>query len=351
MSFIVHVSVMRLFSLAALAAALLITKVHAGEVSDELRREGIHWPGEGGKRIPVSIGIVVIDFARVNLREESFAMAGYLDVTWSDSTLALRDDEQGADVRRYRPLQIWTPSLEFVNAVEQVNGEREGDIYVARDGKATQRIRFSHNFQSSLHLRRFPFDRQSLSIIVAPFDPFAKDIDLSIDSQRVGTLREASVPDWNLDSVHARLEKPDEDNAAGRFVFETQISRRATFYIWRVFFPITLLVVASWAAFWFDPANLQPLITVSLSILLSLVTFTYAVDFSLPKVPYLTFTDCYVLNAFLFVLSTLFVVTVIHVMIRSNRVEQAHRLQRRARAVVPALFVTAVVILSVINLT
>jgi hypothetical protein len=53
-------------------------------LSEQERREGVRWPGEGGRRINVSIAIVVIDFARVNLREESFAMAGYLDVTWFD---------------------------------------------------------------------------------------------------------------------------------------------------------------------------------------------------------------------------------------------------------------------------
>lgn len=47
-------------------------------------------------------------------------------------------------MRRFRPAQVWTPALEFVNAVEQILDEREGDIYVDDDGRATQRVRFSH---------------------------------------------------------------------------------------------------------------------------------------------------------------------------------------------------------------
>src|SRR4051794_27402248 len=163
----------------------------AAELADPLRREGIHWPGEGGKRIRVSVGIYLVDFARINLREESFDMAGYLDTSWTDPGLALKGGEAKGKVRRFRPGQIWSPALEFVNAVEQVVAEREGDLYASDDGRVTQRVRFSHKFQSPLRLKRFPFDSQTLGVVVAPFDPFAKDLDLVIDPRRVGRLTEA----------------------------------------------------------------------------------------------------------------------------------------------------------------
>src|SRR4051812_2352339 len=116
----------------------------ARDLPQALRREGIHWPGEGGRRIKVSIGLVLIDFARINLREESFDMAGYLDTSWTDPGLVLEGADAKGRVRRFRPGQIWVPALEFVNAVEQVVAEREGDLYVSDGGRVTQRIRFSH---------------------------------------------------------------------------------------------------------------------------------------------------------------------------------------------------------------
>jgi len=36
-----------------------------------------------GKKVAVNLGIVVVEFARINLREESFDMAGYLDTSWT----------------------------------------------------------------------------------------------------------------------------------------------------------------------------------------------------------------------------------------------------------------------------
>src|SRR6202041_1650926 len=110
-------------------------------------------------------------------------------------------------------------------------------------------------------------------------------------------------------------------------LFEVSIVRRSTFYVWRVLLPMTLLVLASWIVFWFEPANLQPQISTGLAILLSLVTFNYAVDFSLPKVAYLTFIDRYILTSFAFVLSITFAVAVIHVVLKRIGDEPAIRLR------------------------
>jgi hypothetical protein len=127
-----------------------------------------------------------------------------------------------------------------------------------------------------------------------------------------------------------------------RLLFEVSIRRRATFYVWRVLLPMTLLVIASWTVFWFEPTNLQPQISTGLAILLSLVTFTYAIDFSLPKVAYLTFIDRYTLTAFAFVLAAIFAVSAIHVILKAKGESTALRLQARARLVFPLAFFAAV---------
>lgn len=122
-------------------------------------------------------------------------------------------------------------------------------------------------------------------------------------------------------------------------MFEVKVSRRYTFYVWRVLVPMTLLVVASWLVFWFEPTNLQPQVSTGLAILLSLVTFTYAIDFSLPKVAYLTFIDRYTLTSFSFVLAAIFAVSAIHVMLKASGGERAVWYQVKARWVFPVAFV------------
>ena len=351
------VSMQRPIPIATVALAL-VTALAAGRgeaIADDspgrLLAEGIRWPGEGGRTIEVSVGIVVIDFARINLREESFDMAGYLDTSWTDPGLALGPGEPRRAIRRFRPGQIWSPALEFVNAVEQVISERDGDLYVTEDGRVSQRVRFSHRFQSPLHLLRFPFDRQTLTVVVAPFDPFARDLVLVKDPRRVGQLEAASVPDWNIDAVGARVAPGGEGrDGGGQFLFEVRVSRRSTYYIWRVLLPLTLLVIASWTVFWFDVTALQPQISTCLAILLSMVTFNYAIDFSLPKVPYLTFTDRYTLASFAFALSVIFAVTALHVIFKGSGEARALRFQRRARWAFPVAYLATALAISVRSL-
>ena len=315
------------------------------------RPKGMRWPGEGGKTVDISVGIILIDFARINIREEAFDMAGYLDTSWTDPSLTLREGEPTEGVRRFKPGQIWAPELEFVNAVEQVKAEREGDLYVSDNGQVTQRVRFSHRFQSPLNLQRFPFDEQTLTIVVAPFDTFARDLNLVVDEKRVGSLEEASVTDWSIEHVGARVvSAPSGDSADKRFLFEIKIARRSTFYIWRVLVPMTLLVLASWTVFWFEVKNLQPQISTGLAILLSLVTFNYAIDFSLPKVPYLTFIDRYILTCFAFVLSDTFAIAAIHLALLRRGEAMASRLQRIARWTFVPVFIIAIVILAITSL-
>ena len=311
-----------------------------GNTQDRQNRpQPVRWPGEGGKKVEISIGIVVVEFARINLREESFDMAGYLDTSWTDPSLALKPDEKPAGVRRYRPGQIWAPALEFVNAVEQVAAEREGDLYVDEDGGVTQRVRFSHKFQSAMHLQRFPFDRQSMTIVVAPFDPTARDLILVEAPGRVRQLEEASVPDWNIVGIEARIaESKGGDPADRRFLSVVEVRRQSTFYIWRVLVPLTLLEFASWTVFWFEPTNLEPQISTSLAILLSFVTFNFAIDFSIPKVAYLTFIDRYTLTSFGFVLSVIFLVAAIHVLLKAKGEEHATRWQTKARWAFPSAY-------------
>ena len=304
---------------------------------------GLRWPGEDGKKIAVTVAITIIDFATIDPQQEAFVMAGYLDLSWVDPTLALGDNRGGRDRRRFRKGDIWSPELEFVNAAEQVASEREGDLYVDRGGRVVQRVRFSHKFRSRLYLKRFPFDRQRLRIVVAPFDLFARDIDLVADRDAAGKRPEASAPDWQIDGMTAHVVvPPGGDPADQAFVFEVDVVRRSLFYFWRVFLPLAMLAAASWSVFWVDEDAAPAKFGTAVTVLVSLVAFSYTIDFSLPKVPYLTFADTFSLTVFAYVLAVIFAVTAIHFTHRTRGREAGERLQRIARRAFPASFVAVI---------
>src|SRR5205085_12396835 len=97
-----------------------------------------------------------------------------------------------------------------------------------------------------------------------------------------------------------------------RFTKEVEVDRRATFYVWRVMIPLFFLALVPWAAFWFEPVGLQPQISTCLASLIALVTFNFAIDFSLPKLVYLTLIDKHALIGFMFVVLSVAAVSMIH---------------------------------------
>ena len=88
----------------------------------------------------------------------------------------------------------------------------------------------------------------------------------------------------------------------------------------------------------------------AVTVLVSLVAFNYSIDFSLPKVPYLTFADTFSLTAFAYVLSVIFAVTAIHFIHKKRGAERAERLQAIARRGFPVSFEAVIVLQTVLSL-
>jgi hypothetical protein len=302
------------------------------------------FPAHIPRPIKIDIGFYLIDFARVNGREESFDLQGYLTASWVDPSLALKSGEKKGE-RRFPPEALWTPNYEFTNASEQVKIQNEAALIVTDEGRITQRFRFIGKFSWPMDLRRFPFDSQKLTVLIEPFERQTKDVQFVVDPAHVGHLSSAFLSDWTIKGVEARVvtaRYPAFDRANSRLLVEIPITRQSTFYLWRVLLPITLLVVTSWVVYWFDPTNLQPLISTTVAILLNIILFNFSIDFALPKVSYLTFIDSYAVTCFFCLLSTMFFVTAVHVTCHRHGPEAARALQGKILRRLPTAFLALI---------
>ena len=310
---------------------------------------GVHptkpFPAHLPRPIKIDIGFYLIDFARISGREETFDIQGYLTASYTDPSLALPDGERGGgEERRFPTDAIWTPNFEFGNAVEQVKVQNEAALVVDDHGRVKQRFRFVGKFTSPMDLRRFPFDSQTLTVYVEPFERQTKDVQFVVNREHVGRPASVFVTDWVVHDVAAKVvdvEYPAFGRTASRLVFEIPVSRKSTFYLWRVLLPITLLVATSWVIYWFEPSNLQPLISTTVAILLNVILFNFTIDFALPKVAYLTFVDSYALTCLCFLLANMVAVTAVHVTFLRLGPEAARGLQSKALRSLPLAFLAA----------
>lgn len=298
-------------------------------------------PHEGGP-LPIDIGFHVVDFGRITAREESFEATIYLEMRWRDRRLA----DASAEGPWVPTRKIWIPRITFDNAADAPRAHGEPTIEVDPEGVVTYESILSGRFSAPLDLRAFPFDSQVLPIRISLLaDVSAATLRLNGGRSRIHD--DAFVTDWILAepklSVEEHAYSPGEPGYSS-LLHEVAIHRRATFYVWRVLLPLTLLPLVSFVIFWFDPAQLQPQISTCMATLISLVTFHFAVDFALPKVTYLTLVDRQALVGFLLVAVEVGFVGLVHLAIRGGRTPRAERLQRIARVAFPAAYLAAVVL-------
>jgi hypothetical protein len=313
----------------------------AADVSPIGAHPKIAFPTSFELPLKISVALYLIDFSRINGREETFDLQGYLIATWVDPALATPPGEKERGVRRLPPDQLWTPNYEFTNAAEQVKVQNEAALLVDDRGQITQRLRFVGKFSWPMDLKRFPFDTQRLAVLIEPFERDVKDVVFVVDTDHVGLLDTAFLTDWKIDKVGARAApyhyKP-LDRISSRIYLEIQITRRSTFYVWRVLLPLTLLVISSWVVYRFEPSNLQPQISTTIAILLNVILFNFSIDFALPKVAYLTLLDTYAVSNFFYMLVGMILVTVIHITYTRDGLESALALQRKIRKILPIAF-------------
>ncbi len=171
----------------AVMAGLLVL-VPGAAAADVSVFSKVRFPQDVKLPLEVSVGIVLVDFARINAREESFDIHGYLNLSWRVPSLA------GKGQRRMFRDELWAPSIDFVNATEPVQLQNEAAFHVSDDGLVEERVRFGGRFASPLNLRRFPLDEQHLEVHIEPFERTIDEVVFRSTRPGSGGTRARSCP-------------------------------------------------------------------------------------------------------------------------------------------------------------
>jgi hypothetical protein len=319
----------------------------AGPTAEELQTP----PTQGGKPVAVAISIHVINLASIDEVKQQFEIDGYLMLHWIDPRLAFTPTGLDDLHREYDRTAVWIPHVEMVNAVaprERYDTSTEGDS----DGAVNYVERFHTVLSSKFMLRRFPFDSQSLLIILHPYLRQERQVEFTAYNPDVWATPEfteySSLAQWNLQSVvpsigtsslYTGLQVPE-----ARFTIKVQ--RRYAFYLWKVFLPLLLMVVLSWAVFWIEARDLSNQVQIAITTILTVIAFAFAISSTMPRVPYLTYIDAFFLACYVFVFVAIVELMVVHLSHRGERsTDLGIRVQRIARWAVPTAFVVTNLIL------
>lgn len=326
-----------------LVVALIAPRAFALTLLDPVTDPLLAPPVEKGKPVTVELTLEVLNIPSIDEVNEQFTLDGYLFAKWKDPRLAFKA-EAGAEVEKvYKAGEIWMPSIEMVNGA----GPRERfdlSLTVAPDGTVHYAERFHAVLSSRFRMRRFPFDSQALEVHIHPFFNDVSIETFTVDRKDSGFSLEqrsySSLAQWQVTGVEARAlsERQFRSFAIPEARFRIGVQRRYSFYLWKVFLPLLLMVFLSWAVFWVDPTDLSNQVQIAVTTILTVIAFAFAISATMPRVSYLTFIDAFFLTCYVFVFLAIVELMTVYAAHRRRGPDMGRKIRRVSRWLVPAAF-------------
>jgi hypothetical protein len=325
-------AITKIAALTILLAASITTRSASLELDAGMRAR----PGADAGPTRVSMELYVIDIAEIDDRDQTFKADMSIRLQWHDPRLAR---PAGSDVISLPLSDIWNPRLRIGNQRDVKTHFPE----VARidwNGLVSYEQRYSGDFTTSADIRRFPFDERTIGIIMVTADHSPSDISLDFTETSIGRAGAFSIPNWTLGDVTAGTGAFEV--LGGReflqFSIEFSGSRRSSYYVWSVIFPLILIVMMSWSVFFIKPMHLAAQLTMSATSMLTLIAYRFAISSVLPPVPYLTKLDVFITGSTVLVFLALAESIVTGTLAENERNAFAENMDRKARIVFPAVF-------------
>jgi len=97
----------------------------------------------------------------------------------------------------------------------------------------------------------------------------------------------------------------------------------------------------SWAVFWIDPSEGGSQIGVAVTSMLTLIAYRFAIDTQLPRLPYMTRLDAFILISTLLVFFSLIEVLLTTILDNKEQKARAKTIDRYCRVIFPVIFAVA----------
>lgn len=301
------------------------------------------------------MGLYIEEIPAIHEIDNSFTVEGLMDIVWCDPRLQYEDKGQGAfeifleEDAHEKLNHIWWPDLTFANEVSS-RDTADMELIVHENGTLEYREKFTVTLEGKFDLAKFPFDKQTLEIEVESFAWDEEYLQLHIEEKYVGFSDEFEIPEWRTDNVSTRLEDVQEvgdREPFSEFLMTIDVTRQFGFYIWKVLFPLIILVIMCFAVFWMDD-GLSSRLGVGFTGVLTVVAYQFIATGSLPRVPYLTLMDSYIAFSFVILIITIFQSVIVSNYNKDGKTELALKVDKVSRFLFPLAYVIGISLLTIL---
>ena len=288
-----------------------------------------------GRVHDVEVRLFLIDVEGVDTVTQSFTANLTMVVRWHDPGLA----HQCPGSVSMSMDNIWFPRIQILNQ-QRLVATLPRAVEVFPDGEVVQRQRFWGSFSQPLKLESFPFDSQRLKVTIANVG-FGGDVVNLIPSPRSGISKELTMPDWivtDWDFVTTDFSLEDESSSIDGLVFSLDVKRDGSYFKYKVIFPLILIVIMSWLVFWIDPSLAASQISVSVTAMLTMIAYRFALAGMIPRLATLTSLDNFVLVSTLIVFLAMIEVVYTAHLSTNGQLVKARKIDVHARWIAPLVY-------------
>ena len=156
------------------------------------------------------------------------------------------------------------------------------------------------------------------------------------------SIADWDISDWQIQTGRYQLspERVGPQLVSTSFVAQ----RNVGYYVLKVILPLSLIVMMSWAIFWIHPEQSGTQIAMSITCVLTLMTYRSMVDYLLPKLSYMTKMDVFILGSTILLFVSLVQAVYTSMLVSDSRDVLAERIDVICRWLFPFLFVILILV-------
>jgi hypothetical protein len=221
-------------------------------------------------------------------------------------------------------------------------------LRVQPDGSQTLLQTVNAAAETTLDLRRYPFDRQRVEAVFAllGFDETEVELRLEAATSGASSDRHSSfdLPQWRIADVRTsirdrRVSHPGGSGVASSFVISVDLERESFFMVRLVILPLVLVVMLSWSVFWMDRSSLGDRLSISFIGILTAVAYQIVVSEILPQISYVTLMNGFLNFSFILMCATVVINLRVGSLDRAGNSAIGDRIDRRCRWIFPLVYV------------
>jgi hypothetical protein len=125
---------------------------------------------------------------------------------------------------------------------------------------------------------------------------------------------------------------------------EISLTRQSANFIWKVIFPLIVLVLLMWAVFWLEVDNLSDRLNLAFIGVLTIVAYQFLIDGTMPRISYFTFTDAVLLYSFVIMCMAIFESLMVYSMYRAGHKPLAERVDLIAQWIFPLVYFSGLMV-------